>query len=99
MDDEDAGLVFTAATVYSTLLTELIVELVKGGALAPEKAADVVVRAESVIRHLDVPERDRLIHQMAIDEVRENLEERLALQPEFFALRQRMKSSPEYEAD
>lgn len=77
------NLSFDAALAYRVVIQELIVELVEGGALSPKGAANVLVRAESVIRNR--PGQD--IQRVAFEALSEPLQRRLALQPDVAARR------------
>lgn len=98
MDDD---LNFDAATPLGTLLGELIVELVKAGSLTETQAAKILLRAESFIDALqfqkdrDVPLATHkvrmMLHRLAVGQVSEHVQKRLALQPHVSMLRHRQK--------
>ena len=76
---------FDAATGYETVVQELIVELVKNGALREAQAAKILLRAEGVIASLDYPEHR--LHRVAVEKLARGVRSRLALQPVDFRLR------------
>lgn len=82
-DEKAASLAFDAATAYMTVIQELIVELVEGGGLSRKGAANVLVRAESIIGPL--PEHD--LQRAAVELLSQQLQRRLALQPDVAARR------------
>ena len=84
-DDHLHGAIFDAATGYETVVQELIVELVKNGALREAQAAKILLRAEGVIARLDYPESN--LHRFAVEKLTRSVRERLALQPVDFRLR------------
>lgn len=95
----DTDMSYDAATALGTLLSELIVELVKAKALPEYRVAKILLRAEGLIDALqfqkdqdETPAQLRrrvYLHRAAVGQVSEDIEERLALRPRVYALRLR----------
>lgn len=97
----DPGLHFDAATALAVLLAELIVELVDAGALDRVRAARVLRKAESFIEALRVerapdrsPGQNQVaveLHRLAVSQVIERVERKLAARPSAAAPRPRRR--------
>jgi hypothetical protein len=99
MPEDD--LAFDAATALATMMSELIVELVRSGALRRTQALKILLRAESItdaLRFQKDPEDSLSRHEtrlalrrLTVGSVVESVERRLGVRPEIHALRHRRR--------
>lgn len=95
----DEDVVFTLVGAYETILSELIVELVRNRSLRSRQALKILLRAESVT-DLIPPDDDETpnhhqerlqIRRVVIDEILQSVVKRLGVQPDVGVLRRRRK--------